>query len=138
MWLVWAWGKIVKVFFKSWKKLCCSKLNSQNISCSEKEIIDEKEINTELFKFYKVLFELKINVSNALIQGYLNVIEIPKLCREQSQRCKGVITEEELLKALKKMPNNKLPENNRITKKFSEAFWDDLKTPVLLSVNKTL
>ena len=49
-----------------------------------------------------------------------------------------VITEEELLKALKKMPNNKLPENNRITKKFSEAFWDDLKTPVLLSVNKTL
>ena len=85
-----------------------------------------------------MLFELKINVSNALIQGYLNVIEIPKLCREQSQRCKVVITEEELLKALKKMPNNKLPENKRITKKFSEAFWDDLKTPVLLSVNKTL
>ena len=28
-------------------------------------------------------FEAKINVSNALIQGYLNRIEIPKLTKEQ-------------------------------------------------------
>ena len=38
----------------------------RTISCSKKEIMDEKEINTELFKGYKVLFEPKINVSNAL------------------------------------------------------------------------
>ena len=56
---------------------------ARTISYSEKEITDEKEINTELFKFYKGLFESKINVSNALIQDYLNRIEIPKLTKEQ-------------------------------------------------------
>ena len=34
------------------------------------------------------------------------------------------------------MPNNKSPGNDEITKEFYEAFWDDLKTPILLSVNK--
>ena len=34
------------------------------------------------------------------------------------------------------MPKNKSLENDGITKKFYEAFWDDLKTPLLLSVNK--
>ena len=96
----------------------------------------KKEINTELFKICKVLFKPKINVSNALIWDYLNRIEIPTLTKEQSQKCEGVITEEELLKALKKMPNNKSPGNDRITKQFYEAFWDDLKTSLYLSVNK--
>ena len=61
----------------------------RTISCSEKEITDEKEINTELVKFYKELFEPKISVSNALIQDYLNRIEIPKLTKEQSQNSEG-------------------------------------------------
>ena len=74
----------------------------RTISCSEKEITDEKEINTELFKFYKALFEPKINVSNALIQDYLDHVEILKLNKEQSQKYDGKITEDELLKALKK------------------------------------
>ena len=46
---------------------------------------------------------------------------------------KGEITEEELLKALTKTPNNKSPGNDGITKEFYEAFWDDLKTALLLS-----
>ena len=52
------------------------------------------------------------------------------------QKCAGRITEEELLKALKKMSNNKSPGNNGVTKEFYKAFWNDLKTPLLLSVNK--
>ena len=34
------------------------------------------------------------------------------------------------------MPNNKSTRNDGIIKEFYEAFWDDLKTPLLLSVNK--
>ena len=34
------------------------------------------------------------------------------------------------------MPNNKSPGNDGITKEVYEAFWDDLKTPLLLGVNK--
>ena len=34
------------------------------------------------------------------------------------------------------MPNNKLPGNDGITRELYEAFWDDLTTPLILSVNK--
>ena len=101
MQLVWAWRKIVKVFLKSWKN-CGVQNQIRTISCSEKE----KEINTELFKFYKALFEPKVKVFNALIQDHLNCIEILKMNKEQSQKCERVITEEKLLKTLKEMPNN--------------------------------
>ena len=49
-----------------------------------------------------MLFEPKINASIALIQDYSNRIVIPKLTKEQSQKCEGEITEEELLKTLQK------------------------------------
>ena len=52
------------------------------------------------------------------------------------QKCEGLITEEELLKAFKKTPNNMLLENDIITKEFYEVFWYDLKIPLLLSINK--
>ena len=68
--------KIVKVFL-NFEKNCAVQNQRRTISCGEKEISDEKEINTELFKFYKGLFGPKINVSNALIQVCLNRVEIP-------------------------------------------------------------
>ena len=84
------------------KLINCAKQNQKRaISCSEKEITNEKET---LFEFYKTLFEPKINASNALIQDYVNRNEIPKLTKEQSQRYEGVITENELLKVFLKMP----------------------------------
>ena len=58
-----------------------------------------------------------------------------KLTKEQSQKREGEITEEELLKALKKIRKDKLPENDG-TKEFYVPFWDDLKTLLLLSANK--
>ena len=89
----------------------------RTISYSKKEINDEKEINTELFKFYKPIFEPKIIISNELIQDYLNCMKTLKLAKVQSQRFEGVITEFELLKALKKVPNNKSLGKDEITKK---------------------
>ena len=61
--------------FLNLEKNCAIQNQIRTISFSENEI-------TELFKFYKALFEPKINVSNALIQDYLNRIEIPKLTKE--------------------------------------------------------
>ena len=54
--------------------------------------------------------------------------------KEQSQKCEGVIIEEKLLKALKKMPNNKASGNDGTTKEFYKAFWNDLKVLLFLSV----
>ena len=61
-----------------------------------KKKTDEKKVNIEVFKFYKTFFDPKINAYNALIQYYLNHIEIPKLTQEQLQKGKGVITEGKL------------------------------------------
>ena len=79
-----------------------------------------------------MLFEPNMNLSNALIQDYLNCTEIPKLTKEQSQKCEGKITEEELLKVLKKMPRNKSPWNNGILR--SMLGWPENTS--YLSVNK--
>ena len=89
-------------FFLNLEKNRAVQNQIRNILCSEKGITEEKEINTELFKFYKALFEPKINVSNALIQDYLNCTKSLKLTKEQLQKCEEEITEEEILIALKK------------------------------------
>ena len=52
------------------------------------------------------------------------------------QKCEGVINEEKVLKALKTVPNNKSPGNDGIAKELYKVFWDDVKMPLLLSVNK--
>ena len=49
-------------------------------------------------------------------------MKILKLAKVQSQRFEEVITEFELLKALKKVPNNKSLGKDEITKKNHEAF----------------
>ena len=47
-----------------------------------------------------------MSVSNALVQGYLNCIEIPKRNKESWQRFKGTTTEAKISKALRKIANN--------------------------------
>ena len=60
-------GQKSSKFFLNLEKNRAVQNQIKTISCSEKEITDEKEINTELFQFNKARFEPKINVSNALI-----------------------------------------------------------------------
>ena len=44
--------------------------------------------------------------------------------------------ENELLKALKNMSNNKSPGNDGVTKEFYKTFWEDLKKPMCASITK--
>ena len=75
-------------FFLNLKKNRADQNQIRTISCSEEVLPDEKEINTELFKLYKGLFESKINVSNALIKDCLNSFDIPKLTKKSN--CKNL------------------------------------------------
>ena len=75
-------------FFLNPKKNRAVQNQIRTISCSEEVLPDEKEINTELFKLYKGLFESKINVSNALIKDCLNSFDIPKLTKKSN--CKNL------------------------------------------------
>ena len=86
----------------------------QTLLCGEKKVTDKHKMNQELECFYKNLFNWKFRIS----KRRYSQIKIPILMEEQSQTCKGPITESELLNALKSMPNNKSPENDGLTKEF--------------------
>ena len=48
-----------------------------------------------------------------------------------------VISKTELFDSMKSMRNNKIPGNDGLTKEFFENFLDELKTPLMASVNQT-
>ena len=48
-----------------------------------------------------------------------------------------VISKTELFDSMKSMRNNKIPGNDRLTKEFFENILDELKTPLMESVNQT-
>ena len=83
---------------------------------NEKEITDEIEINKQISFFYESLFKENLSFSERNLKQYLDNISIPLLSEEKKNSCEGEITEEEILKALKSMKNNKSPGNDGITK----------------------
>ena len=66
--------------------------------------------------------------------NFLDTLQIPKLSDDECLLCEGELTENELYNALKNMPNNKSPGNDRLTKEFFLTFWDDIKDIYLSSI----
>ena len=66
----------------------------------------------------------------------MSSIEVPCLTKEQSAKCEILISEDELICALKNMPKNKSSGNGGLTKEFYETFWDELKIPFIASLRK--
>ena len=57
----------------------------------------------------------------------LESITLPSVINNQEVVCNNDLTNKELFDALKGIPSNKSPGNDRLTKEFYEAFWDELK-----------
>ena len=70
------------------------------------------------------------------LETYLHTISFPKLTKEKSKTLDGWITEKELFIALQSMENNKSPGNDGLTKEFYITFWNEVKTPLLLAIEK--
>ena len=102
-----------------------------------KQITDQKQVNNELFDFYKNLFKSDKRSSKCYTAQFLSSIQIPCLAEEQSAKCEILIFEGEVICALKNMPKNKSPGNDGLTKEFYEKFWDDLKIPFIGSLRKS-
>ena len=73
-------------------------------------------------KYWNFLFSKIVSNSNEVIAHYLKDISLPKLTEEQSERCEGEITKNEVQNALKNMICKKTPRNSGITSEFYEAF----------------
>ena len=95
------------------------------------------EINNELYRFYKNLFKENLNTSKEAIFSFLENINLPTLTNEQTLECEGIISETELLKALKFVKNDKSPRNDGIAKVLYEFFWDDIKNSLSDSIKKS-
>ena len=108
-------------------------IQSQKISViiNQDEITDQEEINKQIFSFYQSLFSRKVQFHTDRIEVYLENINIPlpTLINEQTLRCEGIISEDEVFKSLKSMENNKSSRNDGLCKEFYECFWDEIKKP---------
>ena len=67
------------------------------------------------------------------------ILEVPKHYQKNNTtyaKKKKIISETDLFDSMKSMKNNKTPGNDGLTKEFYEIFWDELKTPLMESVNQ--
>ena len=77
-----------------------------------------------------------LSFSSNNLETNLNTVSFPKLTKEKSKTLASGITEEELFIALQSMENNKSPGNNGLTKEFCMQFWNEVKAPLLLAIEK--
>ena len=95
----------------------------RNILIGNAEVNNQKDINNELYLYYKNLFNERQHLSEHDINNFLNgVSKFPQLSTEQYLECEKCITEKELFEALKSMPNDKSSGNDGLTKGFFETF----------------
>ena len=118
------------------KKIETSKTKSGNF-CSRK-VNNPSQRNIQNIKAcYETLFKRNFSRTNAKKQRFLKSVTTKTLTNEQYDLCENKISKTELFHSMKSMKNNKTPGNDGLTKEFFETFWDELKTPLMESVNQT-
>ena len=70
-----------------------------------------------------------------ILKSYWDKVFIPKLNDNDKDICEGIVTEKELLAALKSMDNNKSPGNDELTEEFYITFWNEIKKPFLAAIH---
>ena len=104
-----------------------------------KDIIirEQKEIENEIYGFYKDLFSEK-PTEIPEIQEFLGPEmsnSCPKLSENQKQKMEGLIRLDELTNYLKKTKNNVAPGSSGFTNEFFKFFWIDLKIFIVEAIN---
>ena len=103
-----------------------------------KILTERKDIQNEIFKFYKGLYSNKDNddfLQNA--DSYFNDIQYNKLNNLQSQTLEGYITYEEAGVTLKNMKNDKSPGSDGFTTNFFKMFWKDIGHFIVRAINNS-
>ena len=65
-----------------------------------------------------------------------NSLSIKTLTNEQYDLRENKTSETDLFDSMKNMSNKKTPGKDRLTKEFHETLWDEMKTPLMESVNQ--
>ena len=94
-----------------------NKLKVDNI-----EIRDSKHILQEEFKFFPKLYGDNNNKKYNNTKKFFD-ISGSKLSVLECESCEGVITNEQCIKIMKELKNNKSLGNDRLTSEFYKIFW---------------
>ena len=124
---------------KYFSKLECQNFNTKHIRSLIKDgktITDPNEILREEESFYKTLYTEPHN--NNVENSFFNDEIIPQLSPESRNKCDLILTEGDLAKALRDLPNNKTPGSDGISTEFYKFFWPDVKDIVTDSIHYAL
>ena len=121
-------------YFLNLEKKHAEKSTIRRLVTDKKDLIKHNDINNEIFSYFKSLFEKtdqfdKLD-SNTLPQS----ITLPSVADDQKVVCDNDLTNKELFDVSKRIPNNKSPGNDGLTKEFYETFWDELKDSFINSI----
>ena len=106
---------------------------------TEKVIVEQKEIEEEIYDYYKQLYTCKDDaIEGDTLESFLGPQgreSAPKLSESQKVNMEGKITLEEMTKYIKKCKNNVAPGSSGFTYDFYKFFWRDLKCFIIKSVD---
>ena len=128
-------GEKSSKFFLNLEKNCFVQNQIRKLIIEEKELTEQNEINNNIFTFYQNLFSKQTDFKQNDLIHYLGKINLLSPSNGQKLICDAITTEKEIYDALKSMENNKTPGNDWLSKEFYEVFWNDVKIPLLASIN---
>ena len=98
---------------------------------------DPKVILT-MKNFYNQLYTSQNQPSAERFSNFSDYESLPKLDNEKQNLCKGPITAEECLAALKTFQHNKTPGKDGLTAEFYPRFWNDISGPLIGCLNQSI
>ena len=118
-------GEKVTAYFLSRGKQLSAQKTINEIKENGQIIRDNGRVLEYCAKYYEHIFR-STGVDRATAEQFLSSNEIPKLTKEESEHCEGIIDSTECKAALPKMNKNKAPGVSGFTPEFFLHFWDDI------------
>ena len=111
-------------YFASLEKKKAESKTISRLNVNGTLITNQKSILSEEKQFYEKLYSKKEQI-NSTIDFFDN--SLPKLSENDRNSCEGILTEQECVKAIKEMKNQKSPGSDGITTEFYKLFWNEIK-----------
>ena len=94
----------------------------------------------ELVHYYETLYRNNELFNESQCYDFVKMTSCPTINEAQKLHCDSLVTENECLKAICQLANNKSPGPDGFSVEFYKCFWDDLKQPFMeclkYSINK--
>ena len=128
-------GEKVTAYFLSRGKQLSAQRTINEINENGQILRDNDIILEYCAKYYEHIFR-SIGVDRATAEQFLSSNEIPKLTKEESEQCEGIIDSAECKAALLKMNKNKAPGVSGFTPEFFLHFWNDIGDILIRYINQ--